>query len=249
MNFFNWRKCLITRHLEESEPKHQNYRIELDRKWKLEDFSHYTRNYEQAYFAFFALASIIEASTTDEALLRKVSQNLQSYPWMGGHSVVAFYTGVKRIIGRRNVPEIKEIKFASPGFVDLYMQLPPATQLAASVASIAGSIGIVNKVYNDIYRGMRDRELNKIEVDKAKLSLTEDNIKFLEDSCRSLGLHLKVEDVYRLIEISGNELRALKVLQSMFRRVRVLANYQNDKKAFLPLHPNSEDEKKEDEFP
>lgn len=218
-----------------------DYRIELDRRWKLEEFHNFTKNYEQAYFAYFVLYAVSEEGGQNDLLFRSVSSNLKGYPWQGGHSVVAFYTGVKRTIGRRNIPEVKAINYASPGYMDLLLQLPVAIQIAGTVTSIALSIGAVNKVYNDIYRGMRERQLNKVKVEREKLSLAQDEMKFLKDSCKELGQILQISDVDKLIEMSGNELRALKVLQSVFRRVRVLAKFQDEGKAIL-LQQNDRDD-------
>lgn len=209
------------------------YRIDLDKRWKLEELYQFSRNFEQAYFAYFALYWIDRDGGEESVVYRRVSNTLKSYPWRGGYSVVSFYTGLKETIGRKHIPEVKAIKYSSPGFMELLIHLPVAVQLAGVVTSIALAIGAVNTTYNAIYRGMRERKLNEINVEKAELNLAKEHLDFLRMSCEELGRSLQVEDIDRLIEMSGNELRALKVLQSMYRRVRVLSNYQNDGKAFL----------------
>lgn len=220
--------------------ENEAYRILLDKRWKLEELHQYTKNFDQAYFAYFALFSV--SKEENKLVFERVSRTLTAYPWKGGYSVVSFYTGLKRTIGRRNLPEVKAIKYASPGFMDIVGQLPVIVQIAGVVSSIAFSLASVNKVYNDIYKGIRERKLNEIEVERAELNLSRENLEFLKEACHALAQPLQIDDVDTLIEMSGNELRALKVLQSIYRRVRILANYQNEGKATLLLSNPLRDE-------
>ena len=218
------------------------YRILLDKRWKLEELHQYTKNFDQAYFAYFALHSVSASGGGNEAIFNRVSSSLTAYPWKGGYSVVSFYTNLKKTIGRKNLPEVKSMKYASPGFLDIVAQLPVIIQMAGVVSTLALSIGSVNKVYNDIYKGMRERKLNEIDVERAELNLEKEKLDFIKSSCNELADVLKIEDLDVLVKMSGNELRALKVLQSIYRRVRVLAKYQSQDKATLLLeNPIDED--------
>ena len=214
-------------------PNKDRYRIELDRKWKLEELNQYSRNYEQAYFAFFAVLSLAPSSPFDPGYAVRVSNDLARYPWNGGASVVSFYSDLRNTQGRKLKPDVAQIQYASPGFLDLILVPEIAKSVAGAVAAICPSLLLINKTYNDIYKGMRDRKLNEIDVARANLQLAAEQRAFLKDCAQDLGVRLGIQNVDQIVEASGNELRGLKVILSIYRRLRVLARYQNEGKAKL----------------
>ena len=169
------------------------------------------------------------------------------YPWKGGYSTIHFYFGVKRILGKRRQPEIQKIKYASPGFIELNLIQDIALNLGLVVASACGTITSINATYNRIYKGLRERQLNEISVEKARLELAEEQRRFLLTSIDEMGRHLSLDDQAKLIEASGNEFRALKILLSMFRRIRVLAKYQEQNKVLLPKQASENTNEPEDQ--
>ncbi|MCL6285408.1 hypothetical protein M3P21_17910, partial [Ruegeria sp. 2012CJ41-6] len=79
----------------------------------------------------------------------------------------------------------------------------------------------------------------EISVEKAQLDLLKEHRDFLRQSIDDMGQHLGLDDQERLIQASGNEFRALKILLSMYRRIRIVARFQDDRKVLLPKQ-NSE---------
>ncbi len=216
-----------------------SYFIKLDKRWKLDELSDFSKNYEQSYYAALALFALRSDSSLGTDTQNRLLSQMARYPWKGGFSTVHFYYGVKRIVGKKRQPEIKKIQYASPGFIELSTIQDVALNLGAVVASICGSITMINATYNRIYKGLRERQLNEISVEKARLNLVQEHRDFLHQSIDDMGQHLGLDDQERLIQASGNELRALKILLSMYRRIRIVARFQDDKKVRLPKH-NSE---------
>lgn len=212
----------------------ESYFIKLDKRWKLDELSDFSKNYEQSYYAAFALEALRTDSSLGFDTQGRLLSQMARHPWKGGFSTVHFYYGVKRIVGRNRQPEIKSIKYSSPGFIELSAIQDVALNLGIIVASVCGSITAINATYNRIYKGLRERQLNEISVEKARLELAQEHRMFLLQSIDEMGAHLSLDDQAKLIEASGNEFRALKILLSMYRRVRIVSRYQDDRKVLLP---------------
>jgi len=223
----------------------ESYFIQLDKRWKLDELSNFSKNYEQSYYAVFALEALRADSSLGFDTQERLLSQMSLYPWKGGYSTVHFYYGVKRIVGRKRQPEIQKIKYSSPGFIELSAIQDIALNLGIIVASVCGSIKLINSTYNGIYKGLRERELNEVSVEKARLELTKEKREFLLQSIDEVGQQLNLGDQEKLIEASGNEFRALKILLSMYRRVRIVAQFQEDNKVFLPKHPSENTSKNE----
>ena len=216
------------------------YYISLDKRWKLDELSDFSKNYEQSYYAAFALEALSSKSKLPADIKSRILIQMSRYPWKGGYSTVQFYFGVKRIVGRRRQPEIQRIQYASPGFIELSAIQDIALNLGAIVGSVCGSITVINATYNRIYKGLRERQLNEIAVERSQLELGREQREFLLESIGEMGQHLNLDEQAELIRASGNEFRALKILLSMYRRVRAVTHYQEEQKIHLPT---SKDEK------
>lgn len=93
---------------------------------------------------------------------------------------------------------------------------------------------MINATYNRIYKGLRERELNEISVERSRLDLVKEHHDFLRKSIDDMGRQLGLDDQEMLIEVAENEFRALKILLSMYRRIRIVARFQDDRKVLLP---------------
>lgn len=215
-------------------PEISSYKIALDKRWQLDELNEYTKAFEQAYYAAFAIEAIKERGVLPEDNRRKIHSEMAAYPWRGGYSTLNFYFGVKDIVGRRRQPSVRSMSYASPGWLELSLYQEIALNISAIVFSLCGSLAALNKTYNAIYRGLRERQLNEINVERARLNLDKEKMEFLKISVQEMGQALNVGNADGLVKVSGNELRALKILLSMFRRIRVLAEYQEKGKATLP---------------
>lgn len=215
-------------------PELGSYKILLDKRWKLDELNEYTKAYEQAYYAVFALTSLNDKPIIPIENRTRIHREMTSYPWRGGYSTLNFYFGVKHVIGKRRQPSVLSIKYASPGWIELSLFQEIAVNISLIVATLCGSVATINKTYNAIYRGLRERQLNEIAVEKERLNLDKDRMEFLRQSVREMGDALRLDETDKLVSVAGNELRALKILLSMYRRIRVLADYQEKGKAVLP---------------
>lgn len=209
---------------------HKTYRINIDNRWSLEDLYVFPRTYEQVYFA---VESLIEIE--DEADLERINRAFLAFPWMGGYSAVNFYNQLKFATPPNRRPAIKEMKYASPGYIDLILNLPLAVQFASSVASIAGSIGVCNAVYNQIHSGLQRRKLLRMEVERKRLELSQAKLDYVLDSSEKLAKIMGLPSAQALHARTFDPLISLKILLSIYRRLRKLAEFKNRHKADLTL--------------
>lgn len=197
------------------------YKIDIDNEWSLEDLHKFPKAYEQLYFAIEALLPSVDEDTE-----YRLMRTFQGFPWQGGYSAVNFYNNLKWATPKPERPEVVSLKYASPGWIELFLQLPLAVQIASSAASIATSLGICNRVYHNIYRDLQDRKLLRIEVERQKRKLDLEEIEFLHRSFDKMASLMGLPNVHEIHRRTENPLVSLKILLSMYRRFRDIADFQ-----------------------
>ena len=210
------------------------YPIQMDGRWSLEDLYKFPRTYEQAYFALDALFA-----SDDQIDLDRIDRAFKTFPWQGGYSAVNFYNQLKYATPVRTRPTVLSIRYASPGVISLALILEQAQTLAAIVAAVAGSITACNALYNKIMNDLQRRKLLRIEVEKAKIALSREELKLIREYNKEMAEILKIGTPDTLDERTGRPLVSLKILLSVYRRIRTLADYHNKHKAILPTHVSS----------
>lgn len=205
-----------------------DYAIFIDKRWSLEDLYKFPRAYEQVYFAYEAVLPAPDEQTND-----RIESAFRAFPWRGGYSAVSFYNQLKHATKPRKRPVIKEIQYASPGHIELLLNLPLAIKIAASVSAVAGSINVCNKVYNSIYSDLQKRELLRLEVERKKIELTKEQLGVVLHANEQMAQILGLPSVSDIVKRTNDPLIALKILLSIYRRVRTLAEYKNKGKANL----------------
>lgn len=205
------------------------FRVRMDMRWELEDLYSFPRAFEQAYFAYYSLFRF-----DDYYVEERIAHAYSSYPWRGGYSAVNFYNQLKYSMPKSERPTIISISYASPGWMDLNLIQEIGLNVGIVVASVCGSIRLMNGTYNSIYKGLQDRKLTQIKIQKEEFSLAKEHYDFLREANMEMGKILKLNDIDAINEKTGNELRTLKILLSIYRRVRTLAEYRLQGKAKLP---------------
>lgn len=198
-----------------------NYSIHLDGRWSLEDLYVFPRSFEQVYYAWQALTP-----TSDDYLEERISRAFHVFPWQGGYSAVNFYQQLKYAIPPKSRPQIISIRYGSPGEIDLQLVVDTAKHLAEAVVLISGAIIATNKAYHDIYTGMQKRELLRIKNEKETIELVKKHKKFITDSAEELCEILSIPDSELVLSRTPNDLIAVKILLSLYRRIRTLADFQ-----------------------
>ncbi|EIV8469742.1 hypothetical protein MA794_004484 [Vibrio vulnificus] len=198
--------------------------INLDERWSLEDFSVFSNQYIQVYGFFFALRTLSETDSRME---------FERMPWLGGASVVHFFTGMKNHIHPDLLPNVQKIQYASPGFMELSVLIEVANDIKNLVFAICSTVGTIATTYHVIHSQYRSRQLAQKKM--RELENQEDK-NFVRNSVLELHeqLNLSPQQVVSLSKISkGDQLVELKMLMAMYRRAKPIADLQTQNKAQL----------------
>jgi hypothetical protein len=201
----------------------------MDGRWTLDDLYRFPRTYEQVYFGLDAL--VPSGSRADE---ERIARAFQAFPWQGGYSAVNFYNQLKLATPANARPKVASIRYASPGWIELSLILEQAHLLAGIVAVVAGSIAGCNVVYNQIISDLTRRKLLRIEVEKEKIALSREELKLVREYAEEMAGLLQLGSSQAIDARTEKPLVSLKILLSVYRRVRILADYQLKRKAVLP---------------
>lgn len=198
--------------------------ISLDERWSLEDFSIFSKQYIQVYGFFFALRKLSETDSTME---------FERMPWLGGASVVHFFTGMKNHIHPDLLPNVQKIQYASPGFMELSALVEVADDIRSLVVAICSTAGTIATTYHIIHSQYRSRQLARKKMRELE---KKDDENFVRDSVLNLHeqLNLSPQQVLSLSKISkGDQLVELKMLMAIYRRAKPIADLKAQNKAQL----------------
>jgi hypothetical protein len=207
----------------------ENYVIDISGEWSLEDLYVFPRAFEQVYFLIYSLSENI-----GEEEIERIRHAYEAFPWRGGYSAVGFYDQLKFTTPRRDRPQIRGIEYHSPGWIELELLVEVAVMVGALVTSVTGSIRLINSTYSRIMKDMQRRKLMRIEIKSAELKLTRDQLAFVEECSSTMARVLGFSNIQEIHDRTGHPYRSLKILLSLFRRVRTLVEYETKGKAHLP---------------
>lgn len=205
-----------------------NHKILIDGEWDLEDLYRFPRTYEQVYFLYYSLFP-----HEDDCIEGRIADAFRGYPWRGGYSAVNFYNRLKYLVPKKKRPQVISLQYASPGWIELSLVFAVAVTAERTIKAIATAIKEANCTYQQIYRAMQDRKLLQIEVKKKELELEKAHQKFIESSTHTMVTLLGLSSVDQINQKTGSPLKTLKILLSLYRRIRTLAEYQNKGKTKL----------------
>jgi hypothetical protein len=197
------------------------HRIPIGGRWSLEDLYVFPRAFEQIYFLFYSLLPHEE-----DWIQERIQHAYAQFPWRGGYSAVNFYNTLKYTTPRKERPQVLSLQYASPGWIELGLIVGVAVAVERLAKSIATMIREANAIYHEIHEGLSKRRLLRIEVAKKELELEGAHAQFIEESVQRMIHLLGLSDADQMHAKTGSPLKTLKILFSMYRRVRILADYQ-----------------------
>lgn len=204
-----------------------NIKLYIDGRWELTDLNVLTRVYIQLYGLLYSL------DIAEDYLDAEIQYIYGKYPWRGGFSAVNFYQNLFSKMPRSYRPTIKAIQYASPGFIETFQLVDVAKDVAQIVGCVSAAILAGNKTYSIIHKGMNERKLMRLKLQSEELSLLEKQKDFIHKSVVDISslMGVKKETLAKLyFRNENNELAILKILASLYRRARDLAELQNKRK-------------------
>lgn len=205
------------------------YRVLMNERWELEDLYNFPHAYSQTHAFIYCFDTDIDPRNAE-----RINIALEEYPWRGGYSYVNIYTVLHHQIPALHRPKIASIQYASPGWIDIFLNPDVALQVAKSVGILLGA-GVaaieafkrVDKARLDIARQRREqnREFARISAEEAKA---------LNEMSEEISKHLGFDSLKKLHQRTKNPEVTLKLLMAHYRRLRILGDYVESGKVSLP---------------
>ncbi|RJP52898.1 MAG: hypothetical protein C4583_05760 [Anaerolineaceae bacterium] len=208
------------------------YRIEMDGRWDFWDLYEFPHAFIQLYAFTYCFDSELSPLDAD-----RINYALENYPWLGGYSIVNIYRVLQNQIKVEQRPQIAEIKYASPGWIDLFTNLYPAVKIASSVAAIAGSIAATTKAYSAIQKTLSDIRLQRDRMRLQQIQLSRAQVNELTALTQDLSRLIGFNKIEELNTRTGSIEVTAKLVSAQFRRLKILVDYVIKGKAYLPPHP------------
>ena len=205
--------------------KRANFKVIIGGEWTLEDLYVFPRTYEQVYYLIYSLYA-----DEYEYDLERIDYAYVAFPWQGGYSAVNFYNQLKYAVPPKDRPRIVSIQYSSPGWIELSLVIGLAVSIKHLVKPIASSLREANSTYNAIYNGLAKRKLLRIKIKREEIQLKREQLQYVQDSVQTICNLLGFKDISQLNERTGNPYKTLKILLSLYRRIRTLAEYQDKRK-------------------
>jgi len=208
----------------------QSYRVSLNEDWELRDLYEFPHALSQCYSFIYCLDSALQPQDR-----KRINRALQGYPWRGGYSYVNIYTVLANQIQGPDRPRIKSIQKASPGSLDLLLNVDVAYQVAGALTVLSGSIVSAVAAYKKANQLLISVNTARRKADVDNLKATADELKAINAISVELAKHLGFKSLKELHEHTGDPEVSLKILMAHFRRMSVLLNYEKNGKARLSL--------------
>jgi hypothetical protein len=217
-------------------PPYGTYTIEIEGEWSLEDLYVFPRTFEQVYFLIYSLLP-----THYDLDVERIEQAYRAFPWRGGYSAVNFYNQLKYVTPRQERPQLISINYASPGWLEIGLILTVALNVEKIVKSISASMNAANDTYNNIVKGMGDRKLLRLDIRRRELDLKQDELEYIAKSVGRMSSNFGFDDS-EINARTGHPYISLKILLSLYRRVRTLVDYERRGKAVFTNRRRDKDE-------
>ncbi len=197
------------------------YRIPLDGRWELVDLYEFPHTYTQIYSVLYVLEEKLSAPRVDRR-----DYVFSKYPWRGGYSTVNWFAGLYHTIPKEDRPRVIEIKYASPGWLDLGLYVTIAISIRQMLIAFSEAGRHLNDTYRQIQDGIHERKLNELKLRKQELELDSERVRFVAKSCDELAKLMGFKHVKEMHRLTGNPLTTLKMLAALYRRLRTLEEFE-----------------------
>ena len=207
------------------------YRIELPDSvdWTLNDLYVFPRTFEQCYTFIYCLDSDLP-SRDKEA----IDNAFANYPWAGGYSYVNFYQILRTRVPPKSRPKLRSIHKASPGWIELALNLNVAAEIAKSVALISGSAATAAAAYKSAWKLLHSLSTEREKAKTEQLRQKKKQIQEVRETCDELARCIGFSSLNDLHKRTKDPEISLKMLSAHYRRMRTLHEYDLKGKVRLP---------------
>lgn len=206
------------------------YRVLMDERWELEDLYVFPHTYSQVHAFIYCLDFDL-----DEKKEKRIDFSLINYPWQGGYSYTNIYRVLNSLIPEEDIPKIAEIKYASPGWIDLLMNPDVALNVAQSLGILIGTGVAAVEAFKRIDKARLDMASNRRKNKMELVKYSAEEAKYLNQMSEEIAKNLGFTNIEKLNERTKNPEVTLKLLLAHHRRMNKMAEYVASGKASLPI--------------
>ncbi len=206
------------------------YRVLMDERWELEDLYVFPHTYSQVHAFIYCLDFDL-----DEKKEKRIDFFLINYPWQGGYSYTNIYRVLSGLIPEEDIPKIAEIKYASPGWIDLLMNPDVALRIAQSLGILIGTGVAGVEAFKRIDKARLDMASNRRKNKMELVKYSAEEAKYLNQMSEEIAKNLGFTNIEKLNERTKNPEVTLKLLLAHHRRMNKMAEYIASGKASLPI--------------
>ena len=193
-------------------------RLEIDGDWGLLELSGFGREYVQVYSALYALL-FATGREADE----RIQLAFGGYPWTRGWSGVNFYDLLRRAVPVQHHPRVVAMAFASPGFIELGIVDEVAECIGRAVERVYHRYNRAQLTYKELYKSAKSRGLVSVDARTAGRVFSRADLAFAEHAAQALADAMDLDLTEGLHRLTDNSVARMKVVFSLYRRVRGLA--------------------------
>lgn len=206
------------------------FSIPLDGRWEMRDLEEFSRLFTQLCSFYYALEKEIDLDGNG-----RFSYAFEAFPWLGGYSAVNFYNKIYYSIPKKRRPNIKRMEYASPGELVLIAIVPTCISIVYLLRQIVKLGSETVDFYKKIQKEFFARKLTKVEAKGGEVNLSKEDYDFCIWAFNEFGdrLGLTPQQKSIIMKSSKNPLAATKILASLYRRGRDLAEFEGQKKTRL----------------
>lgn len=184
------------------------------------DLGDIPRAFTQAYEIFYILST-----------QQRLDATFRSHPWREGFSSMHFYNEIESLMPEEDRPQLKEVQYASPGFMRFSLHRPTAQSVSNCVSLAGDTHSEISRAFTALGSYIEKNDLNSLRRDSKDWS--KHNAALLSRTKKLLdALHLPRANV--LLENAPRLFEAAKIARSIVRRLRTLARYQKQGTIRLP---------------
>lgn len=197
----------------------------IDGRWALDDLKKFSNVLDDAYSFLFSLTSSIGVNQS------KLKTLFAKYPWRGGYSAVNFFEQLGLLVPFGLRPAVAEMRKQSPGFIDLSLHKPTSALLIDLVSGVSDRTGKQQVAYEQVRRALSERKWLGKSAEEARL--TRPDVVFLNTQIKTMATALRLQThIPFIMELAENDpLAAVKILLSVYRRLKELSDYMDTGKA------------------
>jgi hypothetical protein len=202
----------------------------LANDWGLTDLYEFPHAYSQNYAFIYCFDSDLPPRDKD-----RINYALTNYPWQGGYSYVNIYTVLQNQVPPRDRPRIRSISKSSPGWLDLFLNVSVAIDVAKAVAILSGSGVTAAYAYKQIHKYLSDINLDRKRRELQALQISHAQARVLREMSAEMAKFLGFKNLQELHESTGSPEISLRLLLAHYRRISTLVEYVESGKAELPI--------------